>query len=148
MNATDSRLHKGTLVLGNPGKAFECQATNVRLTPTHEEEGDSVEVLCGDTLPPVKKRSDVLAITAVQDFTDPEGFVAFTWANDLAQLDFTWTPNESGPTYAGVVEVLACEVGGDVGARITTEAEWNVIGPVVPTFPEPAAVDPDADPDA
>lgn len=135
MTATDSRLHKGTLTLGTVPVAFACQATNIRITPTHDEDGDSVEVLCGDVLPPVKKRSDVLAITAVQDFTDPDGFVAYTWANDLTEVPFTWQPNETGPTYAGTVEVLACEIGGDVGTRITTDAEWTVVGPVGVTYP-------------
>lgn len=139
MAATDSRHRSGTLTLGDaPAVAFACQATNVRITPTHEEDGDRTEVLCGDVLPPVKSRTDVLAIVAVQDFTDPDGFIAYTWTNDLAQVPFTWAPaGAAGPTYAGTVEVLAVEVGGDVGVRLTTETEWNVVGPVDVTYPEP-----------
>jgi hypothetical protein len=113
----------------------------VRITPTHDEDGDATETLCGDVLPPVKQRSDVLAIAAVQDFTDPAGFQAFTWQNDLAQLPFTWAPSgDTGPTYSGTVEILAVEIGGDVGTRLTTEAEWNIVGPVAVGYPAPAAV--------
>jgi len=149
----ESRNKSGTLTLGTgTPKSFACQATNVRISPQHEETDDALETLCGDELPAAKKRTDVLGIVAVQDFSDPAGFVAFTWENDLASVPFTWAPNATGPTYAGTVEVLALEVGGDVGVRLTTEAEWNIVGPVVVTYTpapgkadEPAADDVDVD---
>lgn len=136
----ESRNKSGTLTLGTtPGTSFACQATNVRVTPTHEETDDAIETLCGDELPAARKRTDVLGIVAVQDFDKPDGFVAFTWANDLKTVPFTWKPNADAPTYAGDVEILALEVGGDVAVRLTTEAEWNIVGPVAVTYPAPLA---------
>lgn len=146
MSATDSRLKEGTLTLGTEPALLvvSCQASNVRITPSHDEDGDPLEVLCGDVLPAPKKRTDTLSITAVQDFTDPAGFIAYTWQNDLAVVDFTWTPNADGPTYTGTVEVLALEVGGDVGTRLTTDAEWPVVGAVAVTYAAPVVEPVDA----
>ena len=42
-----------------------------------------LETLGGDQLTSQKQRTDVMKITAIQDFTDPDGFVNFTWDNDL-----------------------------------------------------------------
>lgn len=129
---TDSRVRAGTLTIGT--KSWETQASNVRITPAHDEDGDALELLDGTELPAAKKRTDVLGIITVQDFDDPQGFVAYTWTNDLQVVAFTWKPSgATGPTYAGQVEVLACEVGGDVGVRLTTECEWAIVGAVTVT---------------
>lgn len=127
MSITESKLKVGTLtfVVGVADPvSFACQATNVRITPDHNEDGDAVETLCGDKLTPDTVRADALNITAIQDFTDPDGFVAFSWANDLDVATVSWKPNVDAPTYSGVVQVRAVEVGGEVNKRITTDAEW------------------------
>ena len=134
MSITESKNKGGTLTLGpEPGTPFACQATNVKITPNHDETGEPVETLCGDTTGSIMTRTDTLGITAIQDFDDPDGFVAFTWNNDTQRVPFTWQPSPSSPTYSGVVQVLAVEVGGDVAARLTTEAEWPVVGAVTVT---------------
>ncbi len=129
---TESKIKSGTLTLG--GVDFAAQATNVKVTPTHDEDGDPVETLSGDQLTPDVTRGNTLALTAIQDFDDVAGFVNYTWANDLETVAFVWRPKGvTGPSYAGNVEVRAVEVGGDVNKRITTEAEWTCEGAVIRT---------------
>jgi hypothetical protein len=128
---TDSRLRSGTLTLD--GDSYATQATNVRIIPDYQDEGDAIETLDGSEIGSSKKRKNTLAIEAIQDFDDAAGFQAFTWNNDLLEVAFTWQPGPESPTYDGTVQVLAVEVGGDVGPRLTTSAEWEVVGPVTVT---------------
>lgn len=130
MTITESKNKSGKLTF-ETSDTFETQATNVTITPSYEEVGDPVETLSGDQLTASTTRGNLLKITAIQDFTDADGFVAYTWANDLTDVTFSWQPNgTSGPTYSGTVQVKACEVGGDVNTRLTTETEWTCIGEV------------------
>lgn len=128
MPVTESKIKSGTLTVG--GVAFSCQPTNVRVTPSHDESGDPLEVLCGDVLSPDTTRSDTLSITAVQDFTDAAGFQRFSWDNDGDAVPFVWDTGSGGPTFTGTVKVRALEVGGDVNKRLTVDAEWPCVGPV------------------
>ena len=136
MPITESKNKNGTLKLGTPGTEFGVQATSVVITPEYDETGDPLETLSGDSLGTSKTRSNVFKIESIQDFTDADGFVAYTWDNDLQKVAFQWSPNgTTGPKYAGTVEVLACEVGGTVNERLTTSVEWEVIGAVTVTPP-------------
>lgn len=133
---TESKLRNGSLTLGtSPTQVdFATQASNVKITPEYDEEGDPLELLDGGTLQPEVKRTDKLNIEAVQDFTDVAGFVNYTWLHDLELVDFTWQPTgATGPTYTGKVTVRAVEVGGDVGKRAMTSAEWTIQGKAVRT---------------
>jgi hypothetical protein len=133
---TESKPRNGVLSLGEVGSAvdFATQASNVRVTPNYEESGDRLELLDGSTLTPDTTRVDKLTIEAVQDFTDAAGFVNWTWLNDLTLVPFSWKPNgDTGPTYSGNVNVRAVEVGGDVGKRNMTTAEWDCDGPTLRT---------------
>lgn len=131
MTIVESKLKTGILELGpDPGTDFACQASNVRIVPKHDESGDPLETLCGDSLGADTIRSDTLNITAVQDFTDPDGFVLWTWENDLVAVAFSWTPSATSPTFTGTVQVRALEIGGDVNKRLTTDAEWSIQGAV------------------
>jgi hypothetical protein len=152
---TESKVKNGTLTLGGTagvgGTEFACQATNVRLTPSHDESGDEVETLCGDTLPPDVKTTWSLAGTSIQDFDDPAGFIKFSIDNNLTDTEFSWQPNAGDTTVAGTVQVRALEVGGDVNTRITTDFEWPVQGDPTWTWPAPgggapAATEPASEP--
>jgi len=134
----ESKLKTGTLMLGGTagtppalptgGTEFACQATNVRIAPTFNEEGDSVETLCGDTLAPATTTEWALQGTSIQDFTFPASFIEYTWTNNLLTVPFIWKPNAVGPTFSGNVQVRAVEVGGDVNVRITTDFDWPIAG--------------------
>jgi len=131
MTIIDSRVRDGVLTLD--GVSYATQATNVRITPSHEEQGARLEVLDGSEIMPALRRRNTLALEAIQDFDDAEGLIAFSWTTDTTEQTFSWTPGPSAPTYSGSVQVLAIEVGGQVGERLTTTAEWEVVGDVTVT---------------
>lgn len=133
MPIIEDRLKTGVLTID--ALPFATQATNVQLTPATSEEGDALEVLSGDTIEPDDVTTWTLAITAIQDFDAPAGFVAFSWENAGEVVPFTWKPNAAGVSYAGSVKVRPVEVGGDVNKRLTTSASWPVVGDVTPTYP-------------
>lgn len=133
MPITESKLKSGTLTLG--AEEFACQAINVRLTPSHDTTtatDEVVETLCGDTTTPDEETTInttwALNIEAIQDFTNPDGFVRYCLDNNQQVVDFSWKPNATGPTMSGRCRVLAVEIGGEINRRITTSAEFPVIG--------------------
>lgn len=133
---TESRLKTGVLTFGGDGTtagtSFACQATNVRVTPSYNDDGDPIETLCGASIPAGKKETWVLAGTSVQDFDDPEGFLTYCFDNRMMTVPFTWSPNTTGaPEWAGDVVIVALEEGGDVNTRLTTDWEFDVSG--IPT---------------
>jgi hypothetical protein len=139
MPITDSRLKNGKLGLGTVPVYFETQATNVAIVPDHQQE-DGVETLSGDMSEPSLETTYALTIQAIQDFTDADGFVNYTWDNTGTTVAFTWQPSGStGPTFAGQCQIRAVEVGGDVATQITTEAEFPCIGKPTRTDPTTAA---------
>ena len=137
MPITDSRLKNGKLGLGDIPTYFETQATNVAIVPDHTQE-DGVETLSGDMSEPSLDSTYSLVITAIQDFTDPDGFVNYLWDNTGTTVAFTWEPSgASGPTFAGDVQLRATEVGGDVATQLTTDVELPCIQKPTRTDPTP-----------
>lgn len=138
---TESKLKVGKLTLGGTGTPvvggveFACQATNIRIAPTFNEEGDEVETLCGDKLSPDTKTTWNLQGTSIQDFDNPAGFVQYTWENNLAKTPFSWQPNENATIVSGTVEIRAVEMGGDVNARLTTDFDWPLQGDPTVVWP-------------
>lgn len=135
MTVKQSKVQKGKLSLTPPGGGtavnFECQASNISIQPDSKTSGNALEVLCGDQLGESKVRIWWLAGTAVQDFDDAEGFIRFSITNDLTDCAFSWTPNATADVISGTVQVEACELGGDVAARLTSTFKWSVTsGPV------------------
>jgi len=155
MAVEESKLKDGTLTLGTaPGLDFSCQVTNARINSSYDDDGDAQETLCGDVIPAGRKLSGrSLAGTFIQDWTAAAGasITEYCYDNDLAVVDFSYVPNVAGPTLSGQlrVEVPAETYGGDVNARLTSDFEWQLTGPLVRTPPvaattagarEPAAV--------
>jgi hypothetical protein len=147
MAIAESKLKTGTLTLGGTGdppvggSEFACQATNVRIVPSFNDTGDPVETLCGDTLSADTTVDWALQGTSIQDFDSPEGFIQFSWDNNLTNVPFVWTPNDSGVSYSGTVQVRALEVGGDVNTRITTDFDWPCQGMPEATWVPPLPLD-------
>jgi len=158
----EARLKEGTLTLGGAagvgGTEFACQATNVRVTPSHDETGDEVETLCGDKLAADTKTTWSLAGTSIQDFDSPDGFVQYSVENNLQVVEYSWQPNAGTFAVTGTVQVRACEIGGDVNTRLTTDFEWpcqddpTFTWPVVgangaQAEPEPPQAEPEPEPE-
>ena len=142
MPIVDSRVRNGTLALGDTPVQFECQATNVRIVPDHNQE-DGVETLCGDMSEPSLETTWTLAVTAIQDFNDPAGFVNYCFDNNGTAVAFEWVPGPAAtsPSFTGTVQIRAVEIGGDVATQLTTDAEFPCIGQPVRTEPEPPGAD-------
>lgn len=126
MPITSSKLKTGTLTLD--AMPFATQATNVRLVPEVDEQGDPIETLSGDQEGADEVTTWTLAVTAVQDFDDPAGFVKFCFDNAGQSVPFSWEASATSPEWSGSVTIRAVEFGGDVNTRNTTEAEFPVIG--------------------
>lgn len=127
MPIEDSRNKGGTLTLD--AQPFAKQMTSVALTPAVDEEGDALEALSGDTIDPDEVTSWTLDLGAVQDFTDPAGFVRFAKENAGDVVPFTWAPRGAeGPTFGGNVKVRAVAIGGGVNTRLTSDTSWPVQG--------------------
>ena len=94
-------------------------------------------MLCGDLLTgsSSSKPSDTLAVSAIQDFTDPAGFIAFTWAHRGEKVDFTWKPNgANAAVWSGTILLdKPYEVGGEVNTRLTADIEWPIESLTPPT---------------
>ena len=131
MPTTDSRQGPGLFKLGT--LSIECQMSNIRLVPDHEEE-DGTPVLCNPTPPPELATSWTVQGTGVQDWESDAttGFVEFARVNNGTEVAFEWTPKtDLGITYSGTVQVRAVEIGGDVGVQNTTDFEWPVVGDLI-----------------
>jgi hypothetical protein len=75
-----------------------------------------------------------LAIDAIQDFEDPAGLVNYLMDNALSEVTFTWVPiTEDGTSYAGTVQLVPMEVGGDVAVQVVTTVELPLVGDPVRT---------------
>jgi hypothetical protein len=141
MAIIESRVKNGTLTLGTlPGTDFSCQVTNIRVGTAYTDDGDPLEVLCGDTIPAGRKLDQrTLAGTVVQDFTSPTGLTEYVYDNELQTVDFTYVPNpdDGSPTLSGQVriEVPAETYGGDVNSRLTSDFEFPIVGDLVRTPP-------------
>jgi SAP domain len=143
MPITESRVKDGTLTLGTVPTDFSCQVTNIRINSAYSDDGDALEVLCGDTVPPGRKLdSRSLAGTFVQDWTAPaaSSLTKYLYANDLTVVDFEYVPNAEADTITGQVriEVPSETWGGDVNTRITSDFEWFIQGD--PTFTPPVTM--------
>jgi hypothetical protein len=143
MPVIEAKVRQGTLTLGETGSefAFSCQVTNIRINSSYSDDGDSLETLCGDTIPPGRKLDTrSLAGTFVQDWLDEALSVTeYLWEHDLEVLPFEYVPNtvDGGPTLTGDcrVEVPGESFGGDVNTRITSDFEFPIVGEVTRTWP-------------
>lgn len=130
MPVTDSRVRQGVLTID--GIDHSCQPTAVSIQPDNTAAGGAteLELLCGDKLTEAGDSASFsanLTITAVQDFTNAAGLVAQSWKSNGATVDFSWQATaSSADTWTGKVVVAALEVGGDVGARLTTPVSWTI----------------------
>lgn len=123
---TDSRQKNGVLTID--GEQFACQQRNVRVMPPGQSDDAVPEVLDGTPLSEDESAQAAwkLGFRSIQDFTNPEGLQKYSWDHSGEVVPCTWQPaGPTGPTYAGMIQVYALEVGGDVATRLEVEAEWK-----------------------
>lgn len=139
MTIIKSRVKKGTLSF-TPGTGeaidFSCQPTSVVIATEYEEEGEALEVLCGDAEAATVSPSRSLNITALQDFDNKSGLQAFLFTNEGTSVAFEWKPNsDGGPTYSGNCQCRVGDIGGEVAAQLTSDLELPIAGDVAITYP-------------
>jgi len=126
MPFADSRQGVGTLTLDS--NEFNTQAAAVRLTPSIDSE-DGTPTLAVPDPAPNSSVAWALNIDAIQDWENATGIVNFLMDNALSEVAFTWTPlTTDGTSYAGTVQIVPMEIGGDVGVQVVTSVELPLVG--------------------
>jgi hypothetical protein len=126
MPFTDSRLGPGTLKFGSA--EFGHQAAAVKLTPSINSE-DGTPTLAAPDPAPLTTVAWALNLDAIQDFEEPAGIVNYLMDNALTEVAFEWTPNTpDGTKFAGTVQIVPIEVGGDVAVQVVTSVELPIVG--------------------
>ena len=141
MATTDSRQGPGTLTLGTTAPDMievAAQAATVTLTPTVNS-SDGTPTLETPAPAPETSITWELAISAIQDFEDPAGFVNFLMDHALAELSFEWTPITGGLVYSGTVQIVPIDIGGDVGVQTVSDVSLPVVGEPTRTPAAPLA---------
>ena len=143
MAVVQSKVRQGLLQLQgdavNTWETFSCQPTSVAITPTNTEgtAGEDIEVLCGDKISgdaASDERGATLDITAIQDFTDANGLIAYSWKHDGETRLFRWrSTDQTDDLWEGTVRVRAIQVGGEVGQRLDATASWTITALKLPT---------------
>jgi len=129
MPLTDSRQGPGTLTFGTGTPVdFSAQSAAVKLTPSVDST-DGTPTLETPDPAPLSTVSWALNVDAIQDFDNATGFVNYLMDNALSEQAFTWTPNTAaGTKYAGTVQIVPIEIGGDVGVQVVTSVELPLVG--------------------
>jgi len=137
MPFTDSRLGPGVLTLET--HAFETQVAACRLTPSVDTT-DGTPTLATPVPPAEITVSWSLNIDAIQDFEEPLGLVNYLMDNALSEVAFDWTPiTADGTKYAGTVQIVPIEIGGDAGVQVVTSVELPLVGAPTRTDGAPLA---------
>lgn len=159
MAANSVRLGPGTFTFGDTGTPLDasCQLAN-GVVAWDKDADDPITVLCGDVVPGSVDYTATMSGNLLQDLTEEDGLVSYTWAHKGEAVPFTFTPNTAaGATVTGTVVIDPLDVGSedDFGAVMTSDFEWDIVGepilswtPVAPGVmaaeteaePEPAAV--------
>ena len=132
MPLVDARLGPGTLKLGPapgpPTHEFNTQTSAVRLTPSVDSTDGTPTLEIPDPAP-LSEVSWALNIDAIQDFTEATGLTNYLMDNALDEQLFEWVPlTEDGTSYAGTVQIIPMEVGGDVAVQVVTSVELPLVG--------------------
>lgn len=130
--AYSTRLGPGTLTFGPTGTPMDasCQLAN-GVVEWDKDADDDIKTLCGDTVAGAVTYSATLSGTFLQDLTEDDGLVAYTWDNKGNTVPFTFVPNTAaGATVTGdvVVDPLAVGSTEDMGAVMTSDFEWACVG--------------------
>lgn len=137
MPIVTSKQKNGTLTFGTAPDLIDvsCQPTAVKIT-TEKNVEEGAETLCGEVEPDTVTYDSTLEFTAIQDWSDDAGLIAWSHLHAGEVHPFTWAPaGAGGPAYTGDVQVDPLDIGGDVAARLTSDAQWSIVGAVTPTYP-------------
>jgi len=135
MAVSVTRFGPGLFTVGTaPGTDYSCQVQSMGVVP-NKTEGDTIQTLCGDSVPGSITYDFTLDGTVLQDLAVTTGLVEFTWTNQGAPIPFEFTPSTSAITkVTGTVIIDPLAIGtadGAVGDVLTSDFSWSCVG--VPT---------------
>jgi hypothetical protein len=151
MAVSVTRFGPGLFTLGTaPGTDYSCQVQSMGVIP-NKTEGDTIQTLCGDSVPGSITYDFTLEGTVLQDLALASGLVEFTWTNQGVPVAFEFTPSTGAVTkVAGTAVIDPLAIGtadGAVGDILTSDFSWACVGVPVPTWATVFADEP-ADDDA
>jgi hypothetical protein len=152
MAVSVTRFGPGLFTVGTaPGTDYSCQVQSMGVIP-NKNEGDTIQTLCGDSVPGSIVYDFVLEGTVLQDLAVAAGLVKFTWTNQGMPVAFEFTPSTSAITkVAGTVVIDPLAIGtadGAVGDVLTSDFSWSCVGKPTVTWHTLLADDETADDDA
>lgn len=152
----DTKLGPGTLKLGATGTSIDasCLLNNAKIT-VEKDQSDSTTKLCGSERKGATKYSYTLGGNIDTDVAEEAGLFALSQTAAGTEIPFEFTPDTAAATSAaGTLVIDPLDFGADeMGADLTSDFEWSIVGKPtytwgVPAVPLEAAADQvDADED-
>jgi hypothetical protein len=134
-----TKLGPGTLTIGDvliDGVDASCQLQNA-VVSWDKDADDDITVLCGDVVPGAVTYSATFSGAFLQDLSEADGLVAYSWANKGQTVDMEYVPNTAaGASVTGQITIDPLDVGSteDYGAVMSSDFEWSFVGEPVLTF--------------
>lgn len=127
-----TRLGPGEFTFGPTGTPLDasCQLANGTVS-WEKDADDDITTLCGDTAAGSVTYTATMSGNLLQDLTEDDGLVAYTWAHKGEAVPFTYIPNSAaGATVTGTLTIDPLDVGSseDYGAVMTSDFEWSCVG--------------------
>lgn len=145
MTTVASRVRKGTFSLKTAADTaavvFSCDPTSIVMTPAAGDTGDTLEVLCGDTVAgdpgPTTWTLDITSIQQIETTnTDATSLALYALKHDGESAAFTFKPGATTQTFYGNVRIVAIAIGGEVGGTApTSDVSWPMAGKPTTTAP-------------
>lgn len=130
MAVKTTKIGAGTLTIGalTDLTNFAGQVTSCRLVPSVDQ-GDSINVLSGESVAGDRTESWTLEGTLLQDYGNTGSTTEWLFDNRGETHVFTFVPNTaSGKGWTGSLVVEAIESGGDVDTKPTSDFTFVLVG--------------------
>lgn len=119
------------------GDAFECQVTSAAINANANLQTVPATFCAPESQAPAATGWE-LAVTWLQDWTDPNGLSYYAFANDTLTKFFSLTLNDQvTPVATGEVRIVAGAYGGDAATPLVATQTWPLVNK--PTITPPAA---------
>lgn len=129
MPANAEEMGPGTLTIGGTGSVLDMTAQVTKCKVGWKANAaDSTKTLSGDTVGGGRSYTAQLTATVFQDDLGVSGMVDYSWAHKGDEVPFTFVPKTGGRGVAGTLTVDPIDVGGDVGAKNTSDLTWDCVG--------------------
>lgn len=138
MAANVTRYGPGLFKLGTaPGTDYSCQVQSLGVI-SNKDVGDTIQTLCGDSVPGSIVYDFTLDGTVLQDLAISTGLVKYSWTNQGVAVAFEFTPSTGAITkVTGTVIMDPLNIGtadGSVGDVLTSPFSWSCVGTPVVTW--------------